>query len=189
MTDNPSTPVVDKPTVIGLQDPSPLVTQMTQREVAQLQALIMAELTSIRRDTDTRFAAMDKALAKVEQYPTEVDRAIGQVREYFEEKFRSVELRFSERDSRFKQRDEDNTQLLREQRTASETAIAKAESSVGQQLVTLNIALRDMKERMDRTEGKAEGAVKLWGTIVAAIMAVGVIVTIMTAFAVRIPSP
>lgn len=156
---------------------------MLQREIEQQRTILLGEIEGLRREITTRLDGMDKALTKVEQYPTDVDLAVSRVREFFEEKFRSVDLRFHERDQRFSQRDVAQQELLREQRIASDTAIAKAETSVRQQLESLNALIGDTKERIDKTEGRAEGAVKLWGLIVAAVMLVigmaGVAVAIM----------
>lgn len=188
MTDNPSTPVVAPGAKGDLQDPSPLVREMMQREVTHLQSLFASEIKATRTEIITRLDGMDKALAKVEQYPTDVDLAIKRLREFFEAEFRAVEIRFAERDKRFDLRDEAGRELLREQRSSAAEAIRKSDDTTKQLLEALDRSLRDLKERLDTADGKTAGGVALWGFIVAAIVAVGVLVGIVATLMTRVPA-
>lgn len=165
------------------RDPTEQTVHMLQREVEQQRVILLGEIEGLRREITTRLEGMDKALGRVEEYPTDVDLAVSRVREFYDEKFRSVELRFEERDRRFDLRDESSKELLAEQRTSAKEAIAKAEASVAQQLNSLNGLIGDVKERIDKTEGRAEGAVKLWGLLVAGVMLIigvaGVAIAVM----------
>jgi hypothetical protein len=183
VADQPSTPVVE--TRGSQQDPSPLVIQTLHREIAQLNALLESRIVGLRSEMVTKFEALDKALSKVEQYPTDLDRAIARTREYVDERFKSTELRFIERDARFAVRDEGNTALLNEQRESAAKAITKAEIAVSQQLSAHQMQITEVKERLDKTAGSTEGAIKLWGIIVAAIMVVGTLVGIFVAIIAR----
>lgn len=75
----------------------------------------------------TRIDAMDRALKLVEAYPTEVDRAVGRLRELVFEMFKS-------RDSGLISAFEAQKALTDQQHISDREAIAKAETSTGNQI-------------------------------------------------------
>ena len=137
---------------IHLADPSPLTTAQVQREVASLEKLLEQRIDSIEQ-------AVKVAHENLVRVPTDVDKAIGHLRETIEgkfdtvrqaflihlEKFASVQTQFQERDVRTEQTAKDSKvavdaalqaakEAVGKQQEASDRAIAKQEAATNKQL-------------------------------------------------------
>lgn len=165
-------------------DPTLLTTQQLLRELASLREVI-----------ETRLAAMDRATellsATVNRTPTQIQTEIAHVRELIqeklgslggsaEEKFKSIELQFEERDVRTNQAATASAQALAaalqaakeavfEQAQAAAKAADKTELSFTKQIDlllaqikalsdTFTDRLAELKERIDRGEGSTSGS-------------------------------
>lgn len=200
---DPATPVVDSSSW-NKQDPSPLATQQLLRATANLHDLFDAKLSGEIQTLETRINAMDKALALVQDFPTEVDKAIARLKELHEEKFRSIEVILRERKDFDISQKEDvkraveaafnaSNSVLNVQRSASELAIAKSENSMKEQLLQLSATatannrlfesgISDLKIRMSDMESRAKGATALWGYILGGFGLLGVIFALLKGF-------
>jgi hypothetical protein len=122
MTDNPShAPMVPIP------DPTILTTQQLIREIATAREVI-----------ETRLNGMDKAIellqAASDRYPAFVQQAVGRLQELHEEKFRSIEVQFKERDTR-------TEQTSRDSKVAVDAALSAQVKSVDAQNISNSLAI------------------------------------------------
>jgi len=122
MTDNPShAPVVPVP------DPTILTTQQLIREIATAREVI-----------ETRLNGMDKAIellqAASDRYPAFMQQAVGRLQELHEEKFRSIEVQFKERDTR-------TEQTSRDSKVAVDAALSAQVKSVDAQNISNSLAI------------------------------------------------
>lgn len=153
-------------------DPTTLTTNQLRRELAGLREVIEARLTGMDRATEL-------LAENVGRTPTEIDKQITHLRLLHEEKFRSVELQFVERDVRTAQATAANGQalnaalqaakeLVTAQGEASAAAAAKSETSFTKQIdqigtiiqtleKSMDARLAEIKERIDRGEGQGAG--------------------------------
>lgn len=65
-------------------DPSIATTQNILREITMLEEKLGSRIDGTKTAIDTRLEAMDKAIAVLAQFPTEVDKAVGALRELLE---------------------------------------------------------------------------------------------------------
>lgn len=73
--------------VARIDDPTVLTTAQLHREVEAIRELQAKD----REITETRLSAMDKAVSLLQEYPTEVDKAIASLKEVLIERFTRVE--------------------------------------------------------------------------------------------------
>lgn len=119
-------------------DPTPVTTEQIRREVMGLRELV-----------ETRLAAMDKATELLAQtvgkVPSETDKAIEHLKSLHSEKFHSIQVQFSERDTRAERESRDNKiavdaafaaakEAVAAQNIANNESIAKSEASVTKQI-------------------------------------------------------
>jgi hypothetical protein len=175
-----ATPVQTPQSYNGRQDPSALTTEFVLRETKHLEEKL-----------DIRLGGMDEALKIVQKYPTEVDRAISQLKELIFEKFASVDRRFAERDTRGNQARVDQQKmvdlaltaakdLLAEANSSSERAILKQEAATKEQIVAVSDKVEDVKTRLTAMESQSQGAGKSVGWIFAGIAAFATLFGIVT---------
>lgn len=164
----------DDVTRVPIPDPTILTTVQLNREIAALKEVVF-----------TRLDGMDKALNLVNdvalRVPSAVDSAISHLRDLHEEKFKSIALQFSERDTRSEQGSRDSKvavdaalqaakEAFVEQNKSSALAIAKSESATMKQIDQLgamiqttysgtNDKIDDIKSRLTLIEGKGFGVV------------------------------
>jgi hypothetical protein len=178
-----------------VSDPSSLTTQQLQRELTLLRELI-----------ETRLAAMDKAQKIFEdnltRVPTDTDKQISHLKELHEEKFRSIEIQFRERDNRTEQNSKQSElainaalqaakEAVEKQNQSSAIAISKSENATTKQLDQIGFQIQaiakssddkiaDLKERLTMQEGQKKGLGEGWGMLVGALgflIAIGTLIT------------
>lgn len=153
-------------------DPTALTVKMLQRELDRLQELIYVRLQGMDQATMLLREAS-------ERMPSDVDIKVGHLRSIHEEKFRSIEIQFRERDVRTDQTSKDSKvavdaalqaakEAVGEQNKSSALAIAKSEASTTKQIdqqglliatatAGLNDKIDDLKQRLTQIEGKSTG--------------------------------
>lgn len=146
---------------MAVSDPSPLTTAALWREIQHLKELF-----------ETKIDGIEKAIAVAHQdavrVPTEIQLQVSNLRELHDEKFASVEARFDERDKRFEQEAENSKVAVAAAFNASKEAVAKSEVGFAKQIDGLTEMFRtsvkaleskndDVKDRLTRLEGRAEG--------------------------------
>jgi uncharacterized protein YgbK (DUF1537 family) len=174
-------------------DPSALTTAQLLREVSSLEKLTAQRMDAIEK-------AVTVAHDNLVRVPTEVDKAIGHLRavmdgrlDTVDEKFRSVQTQFSERDIRVEQtalgtKTAVEAALAAQEKAAAKQAeslavsIGKSDAATTKQIDSLNEKINDVRDRLTRIEGAGKGRGDMWGWIVAAIGAFAAVVSI--AFAV-----
>ena len=108
-------------------DPTILTTQQLLREIA-----------SAREVIEARLDGMDKAIellqASSDRYPDFVHQAVGRLQELHEEKFRSIEVQFKERDTR-------TEQTSRDSKVAVDAALSAQVKSVDAQNISNSLAI------------------------------------------------
>lgn len=169
-------------------DPSALSTQQVWREIAALKELFL-----------TRLEEQDKAVLLLQSIANR-SPTINEVYLQHEEKFRSIQIQFQERDTRTEQNSVSSKvavdaalqaakEAVAEQNRSNSVAISKSESATAKQIEQLALQLQtasasldskitDVKERMTRIEGMGAGRKDFVGWIVAAISIVGGIIAI-----------
>jgi len=161
--------------------------------------LIADELVKLTSDFVGR---LDRMRAdKNDQFKSEREYIMGQidiVRAIAEERFAAVDTRFNERDARTQQAaDEARISLdaalaaakeaVSEQNKANTLAIDKSGAATQKQLdslilqmntsnESLNDKILELRGRLDRSEGKSQGGLALWGVIAGVILLVVAIV-------------
>ena len=156
-----STPVVPQG---GETDPTALTREM-----------ILHEVNMLREVLETRLDAMDKAVELLQKYPTDIDSAIGTLKELHGEKFKSIDVRFS-----------DSKTALDAAFASAKESSAKVETNFTKQidgLVALITAeknateskIADIKDRITIVESVKKGSSENWIAISAVIGVIGVI--------------
>lgn len=161
-------------------DPTVLVTEAIERAREAERDLFDARIDTVRQ----RLNGMDEATKvlheSVTRTPTDIQIAVGHLREYHDEKFNSVAKQFEERDVRTAQASTASAdalaaalqaakELVGAQGEASAAAAVKAEVSTAKQIDQLVVIIStleksigdritEIKERIDRSSGGYEGA-------------------------------
>jgi hypothetical protein len=162
-------------------DPTVLTTQQ-----------LLRELGSVREIIETRLDAMDKAISLIQAHsdkvPSLLDLAIEHLRTLHEEKFRSVQIQFQERDTRTEQTSRDSKvavdaalqaakEAVGEQNKSSSLAISKSEMATTKQIDQLVVLIQanakasdekidDIKQRVTIIESHSKGVGDMWGYVV-----------------------
>ena len=167
-----------------IPDPSILTTHQLLREITMLRELI-----------ETRLDGMDKAIellqTSTDRFPTVVGYEIKQLQALHEEKFHSISIQFSERDTRTDQSSRDSKvavdaalqaakEAVGEQNKSSALAIAKSEAATTKQIdqigflintTTLGVTdkIDDIKSRITSVESHSKGLGDGWGYVVGGV--------------------
>jgi len=188
-----SAPAIAAPPTVSRPDPDPttLTTQALYREINQVHDLINSETYAVSSGLSARIDGADRERlhlqAEIDALPTEVTRRIDTLRVLHEEKFNSIQVQFSERDTRTEQTSKDSKvavdaalqaakEAVGEQNKSSALAIAKSEASTTKQIDQqglliasstqgLDDKINDVKERLTRIEGGANGGHQVWGYV------------------------
>ena len=88
-----------------------------------------------------------------------------------EERFKSVELRFTERDKRFDVAAWDNSKANEKSETLFNNHIKQLFETFGVSVASINKQIDDIKERLTRSEGYAKGAGGLWSGLLSGVSA------------------
>lgn len=145
-----------------ITDPSSLTTQQLWRESASLEKYFLSKIMGIEK-------AIDVAHQDLVRVPTEVQKAVGQLKELHDEKFSGIAQRFIDNktalDAAFK-----NQQDVMTKSEAGTTKQIDAQALLITNLTTgLQLQINDLKERVLRSEGSRTGQKDFWGYIVAAV--------------------
>ena len=188
-----SSPAIAAPPTVSRPDPDPttLTTQALYREINQVHDLINSETYAVSSGLSARLDGADRERlhlqAQLDAVPTEVSRRIDTLRVLHEEKFNSIQVQFIERDTRTEQTSRDSKvavdaalqaakEAVGEQNKSSALAIAKSEASTTKQIDQqglliasstqgLDDKINDVKERLTRIEGGANGGHQVWGYV------------------------
>jgi hypothetical protein len=157
--------------LVPVPDPTVLTTAALLREIASLREILEQRLNGI----DARNAQFHEAF-KIMEY---AKRTLVEADNTYQEKFRSIDIQFAERDKRLEQTSRDSKtavdaalqaakEAVEKQNQSSALAIAKSETStlkqidsIGTQMADMRRALddksEDLKERLTRLEAIAVG--------------------------------
>jgi hypothetical protein len=181
-------------------DPTVLTTAALQREVVTVRELMKVQFEGYEKAISLLQAQADKvpSIAVIEE------RVIAQGK-IVDEKFRSIAIQFSERDTRTEQTSRDSKvavdaalqaakEAVAEQNKSSALAIAKSEAATAKQIDQLGVAfsattsgitdkIDDIKDRIATLERAATGIVgqvsgrhETWGSISGVIGVIGIII-------------
>lgn len=184
-------------------DPSYLTTQQLLRETSALKEIIEARL-------DGGDKAINLLQAATDRFPQFVDSAVRQLQGLHEEKFRSIAVQFSERDTRTEQTSRDSKvavdaalqaakEAVGEQNKSSALAIAKSETATTKQIDQIGAIIAttakgvddkidDIKARIAAIEGHSKGTGDSWGFIVGAggvVVAIIAVISLVSKLIVR----
>jgi hypothetical protein len=157
-----------------IPDPTALTTSQLLREIAALRDVVGARMDGVVKD-------VGRLEQEIRERPAAIENHVGHLRELNEEKFRSIQTQFTERDVRTEMQARDSKvavdaalqaakEAVAEQNRSSALSIAKSETAtmkaMDQQGVliatstqALDAKIVDVKERLTRIEGKGEGVV------------------------------
>lgn len=222
----------------ALPDPSALTTQALWREVGHLKQLTFARIDDLNAITNARLDAIEKAIDVAHEdmvrWPTDVDKQVGRLKELHAMQFCENDKRYSERwvaqekaldialttvnramDIAIARVDKEFHEHLQQVRTetltaftASEKAIAKAESASERRFESVNefrgqladqaamfiprleseakfISIMEkvdaLTTRIDRNEGRGAGMSQGWALLVGAVGLIAVLIGIFVA--------
>ena len=111
-------------------DPTELTRTLINREIDQLNELRSVQLDGAMRTVHAELAAIHEAIRvareEVTRVPTDVEKAVSNLKELHSERFESIEKQFRERDVRVEQ-------TARDTKVAVDAALQAAEKAVGKQ--------------------------------------------------------
>jgi hypothetical protein len=195
-------------------DPTILTTQQLLREILATRELLEAKIAGNHDMIDMRLHGIDVGIGQLwtvnDTTPRQVDVKIDMLRHLHDEKFRSIEIQFRERDARFEQSNRDGKtaidaalqaakEAVGEQNKSAALAIAKSETAtikqIDAQAALIQTASRatdgkieDIKERLSRIEqsvekgiGRSQGAGLVAGGMGQVIAAIAAIAAIAVA--------
>ena len=169
---------MDRATTLMHDDYNRVPTDLDRR-ASQLEQMIEERFKMLQRQHDI-----------LQKFADTRDEAIGrmaaELKDIFSERFRAVDLRFSERDLRFSQIDADHQKAIEAALVAVHSSSEKTERSFTKQIDNITLALGtsaqsmagridDLKERVATKEGAGTGMSSMIGWVVAAIMALAAI--------------
>ena len=212
-TTSKSRPAVGTGDIRPVPDPTVLTTAAILREMQSLREILEGRIDGHRDLFNARIDGMDKAITLLQvitdRQPADVDRKVESLQKLHEEKFGSIQVQFKERDVRTEQTSRDSKvavdaalQAAKEavgaQQASSATAIAKNETATAKQIDTLALLIQtgnkasddkiaDLKDRLNRIEGKSEGKTGVGQSLVAvaSLIIAAIAVTAAIVFGVR----
>lgn len=179
-------------------DPTALTTQQLQRELGSLRDIVNAKLDGLRSVIDTRLSGMDKSISLLREESCSVrnhiDNTVFRLRELHDEKFKSVNNQFVERDVRMEQMSRDAKtavdaalqaakEAVSEQNKSNVQAISKSEIAFTKQIDQLGLLLAnvaktsddkisDARSRIQNIEGTKRGSSDQFSVIIGVVGAV-----------------
>lgn len=186
-------------------DPTVLTTSQLLRVTGSLRDYIDGKMEVL----ETRLFAIDRATEllneTVNRVPTETQTAIGRIQDLMDEKFKSIEVQFRERDTRQERESRDNKvavdaafaaqkEAAAKQDESNAKAIDKSERATAETILkvqdlakTQNDAMRDkydeLKDRINRADGKGEGRHDVWGFVFGGVGMLTAVITLIFYFA------
>lgn len=119
-------------------DPTELTTQQLWREIGSLKELVFSRLDAIEK-------AIQIAHDDLVRVPTEVQKAVGTLKELHEERLRSITTLMDERcrniNHQLAERDAQRLQSNQDNKVAIDTALSAAKESSGEQIKTQAMAI------------------------------------------------
>ncbi len=191
-----------------IPDPTILTTQQLHRELFGLREIVEARLNAMDRASEI----VDKQITRV---PSDAVAQMEHLKELHEEKFKSIQVQFTERDTRTEQTSRDSKvavdaalqaakEAVGEQNKSSALAIAKSETATTKQIdqqglliqtatAGLNDKIDDIKDRLTLIEGKSTGTQEFVtdhragvGLVVSVVSAVVSVLAIITVVVVEV---
>jgi len=188
---------------IAANDPSLLTTQQLQREIEHLEKLLTQRIEAVDR-------AVVVAHDNLVRVPTDVDKAVGHLKDVIFERFLTDGIKFESIQQQIKERDIKVAETARDTKVAVDAAlsaqkelaskqtetfqqsIAKSEAATAKQidqqsvlLGTTNVALigkiEDVKERLTRLEGQEKGSKNVMAMVFSIVAAIGTLIAIAIA--------
>ena len=176
-------------------DPTLLTTQQLLREQDNLRELVNARLAGLKEAIETRLEGSDKAVellrGQTDKLPTSIVDAVHQLQSLHEEKFRSIETQFVERDTRTEQTSRDSKvavdaalqaakEAVGEQNKSNALAIAKSEATFTKQIDQIGVLIStlqkglddkidDIKGRLGAIENSKKGGNEAWFVVMGLI--------------------
>ena len=154
-------------------DPTVLTTQALMREITGLREILETKAAGDRGIIEARLKGMDRAVellqAIADRMPTDIQGRVEDLERLHEEKFRSIQVQFSERDTRAEQTSRDSKvavdaalqaakEAVGKQNEASDRSIQKSETATTKQIDQQGLRIDDLKERLTRIEGEGRGS-------------------------------
>ena len=175
-------------------DPTVLTTQQLQREIGGSRELVESRISGFKDTIETRLGGMDKAITLLQtqsdRLPSLILDAVKQLQSLHEEKFRSIETQFIERDTRTEQTSRDSKvavdaalqaakEAVGEQNKSNALAIAKSEATFTKQIDQIGVLIStlqkgldekidDLRLRMQVTESVKKGGNEVWAIVIGA---------------------
>lgn len=156
-----------------IPDPTVLTAQLVDRAVIGIREILEAKIDGDRNIFATRLQGMDRAIellqARRDSMVGEIDGKIANLERLHDEKFRSVQTQFTERDIRAEQTSRDSKvavdaalqaakEAVGKQNEASDRSIQKSEVSTTKQIDEQGRRVDDLKERLTRLESEGRGS-------------------------------
>lgn len=189
---------MDRSSTVPIPDPTALTTDQLLREIKSLKDLIETRLNGMDSAIELRQSAWDRLPEAIDEKIAALKNVHSEKFQVHEEKFRSIAVQFSERDTRSDQTSRDSKvavdaalqaakEAVSEQNKAAALSIAKSESGtdkrIDQQALLITTAAKaaddkiaDVKERLSKIEGKGEGGKYV---IALVISLVGMVIAVM----------
>ncbi len=201
-------PVVTIGDIKPIPDPTVLTTQQLQREIFTARELVEVRIQGFRDTIETRLEGMDKAISLVhehsEKIPSQILSTVHQLQGLHEEKFRSIETQFVERDTRTEQTSRDSKvavdaalqaakEAVGEQNKSNALAIAKSEATFTKQIDQIGVLIStlqkglddkidDIKGRLAAVEVRKDGSGTIWGIIGVMVSLISLLVAVGAVF-------
>jgi hypothetical protein len=169
---------------LPVPDPTTLTTDQLRREIGALREILQTRISAID-------ARMDLIQQNLDRRHGDIISEVAHLRILHEEKFHSIAIQFSERDTRTEQTSRDSKvavdaalqaakEAVGEQNKSSALAIAKSEAATTKQIDQIGVILNatasglndkidDIKNRLTLIEGRSKGIGDSWGVILGAI--------------------
>ena len=147
-----SSPTVEKYSsshLVPVPDPTVLTTQQLQREILTTREVLESYIDGLKDTLETRLNGMDKASELLYANTTKtlehsID-SIDQLHKLHEEKFRSIDIQFSEREKRFDVANKDTKEAVAIATVAHEKTIDFIKSSIVANTAQMALSLDNLK--------------------------------------------
>jgi chromosome segregation ATPase len=188
----------DNPPVPQIVDPSTVATDAAMvRALAAERDYVDGKIAALLARLDSMDEATKVLHETVTRTPTDIQQAVGHLKELMEEKFVSVQTQFRERDTRSERESRDNAikvdaafaaqkEAAAKEAESNTRAIEKSERATEKVIDALNSKIDDLKERLGRVEGVKEGGTNVIAGLYAgagvliAVLAIAVTIIIAT---------